>query len=103
MNRDEFFAQLDKLTPQEIEAGLPGWDREELALVQQYLEQARSKAPQADQVDQAARDAAWAAAGMASQANARATVAFIISIGAMLAAIAAALGLFVAILQHRVP
>ena len=88
MNRDEFFAELDQLTPKEIEARLSSWDKDELALVQEYLEQTRSKAPQTDQVAQAARDAAWAAAEMASKANERATVAFIIAIGAMLAAIA---------------
>ena len=88
MNRDEFFAELDQLTPKEIEARLPSWDKDALALVQEYLEQTRSKAPQTDPVAQAARDAAWAAAEMASKANERATVAFIIAIGAMLAAIA---------------
>ena len=77
MDRDEFFAQLDKLTPQEIEARLPGWDKEKLALVQEYLEQTRSKAPSADQVAQAAKDAAWAAAELASKANERATVALL--------------------------
>ena len=102
MDRAEFFVQLDKLTPQEIESRLPGWNKEELALVQDYFEQTRSKAPSADQVAQAAKDATWAAAELASKANERATVAFIISIGAMLAAIASVLALFVAILQHRV-
>ena len=88
MNRDEFFAELDQLTPKEIEARLLSWDQDELALVQEYLEQTRSKAPQPNQVAQTARDAAWAATEMASKANERATVAFIIAIGAMLAAIA---------------
>jgi hypothetical protein len=37
MDRDEFFAQLDNLTPKEIEARLSSWDSEELALVQEYL------------------------------------------------------------------
>ena len=97
MDRAEFFVQLDKLTPQEIESRLPGWDKEELALVQDYLEHTRPKAASADQVAQA-----WAAAELASKANEWATVAFIISIGAMLAAIASVLALFVAILQHRV-
>ena len=88
MNRDDFFAELDQLTPKEIEARLPSWDKDKLALVREYLEQTRSKAPPIDQVVQAARDAGWAAAEMASKANERATVAFIIAIGAMLAAIA---------------
>jgi hypothetical protein len=88
MNRDEFFAELDQLTPKEIEARLPSWDKDKLALVREYLEQTRSKAPAIDQVVQPARDAARAAAETASKANERATVAFIIAIGAMLAAIA---------------
>ena len=58
MNRDEFFAELDQLTPKEIEARLPSWDKDKLALVREYLEQTRSKAPQIDH----ARDAAGAAA-----------------------------------------
>ena len=82
---------------------LPQWDREQLLLVQEYLEQRRSKVPPADEVARAARDAASAAAEMASKANARATVAFIISVGAMLAAIASAAAIFLTILQRTPP
>ena len=103
MDRDEFFAQLDQLTPKEIEARLPEWGKEELVLVQEYLERTGPTAPHAEQLARAAAEAARAAAEMASQANARATVAFIIAIGAMLAAIASAAAVFVAILQHRAP
>ena len=31
MNRDDFFAELDQLTPKEIEARLPSWDKDKLA------------------------------------------------------------------------
>jgi hypothetical protein len=103
MNRDEFFAELDRLTEKDIEVRLPQWDREQLLLVQEYLEQRRSKVPPADEVARAARDAASAAAEMASKANARATVAFIISVGAMLAAIASAAAIFLTILQRTPP
>jgi hypothetical protein len=88
MDRDEFFAQLDQLSEKEIEARLSSWDRDQLLLVQEYLDQRQSKVPQADA--RLAKDAASAAAEMASRANDRATIAFIISIGAMLAAITAA-------------
>jgi hypothetical protein len=46
MDRDEFFAQLGNFTPKEIEARLSSWDREELALVQEYLA-IQDKPPQA--------------------------------------------------------
>jgi hypothetical protein len=87
MDRDEFFVELDRLSEKEIEARLASWGRDQLLLVQEYLDQRRSQGPQADAV--AAKEAASAAAQMASRANDRATVAFIISIGAMLAAITA--------------
>jgi hypothetical protein len=37
MDRDKFFAELDQLTPTEIEARLPFWEREKLELVQEYF------------------------------------------------------------------
>ena len=37
IGRDEFFAELDGLTEKEIEARLDLWDREQLALIQEYL------------------------------------------------------------------
>jgi hypothetical protein len=92
VDRDEFFALLEGLTPKEIEARLSLWDREELSLVQEYLEQKeldRTKIAQAGQADGApsAKDAAKAAVEMAMGANMRATAALIISAGAMLAAV----------------
>ena len=98
MDRDEFFAQLDELTPKEIEARLPSWDKEQLILVQEYLEQ-RAKPRQSDQLAQAATDAAWAATEMAMKANARATLALIVSLCALLAAVTSAVVGFLG-LQH---
>jgi hypothetical protein len=38
MDRDGFFAMLDQLTPSQIEARLPLYDREQLKLVEEYLQ-----------------------------------------------------------------
>ncbi len=49
VDRDEFFAQLDQLTPKEMEARLSSWDRDTLLLVQEYFaKQSQPKAPQTD-------------------------------------------------------
>jgi hypothetical protein len=48
MNRDEFFAELDQLTPKEIEARLSSWDREKLVLVQAYFQEREAKAAETD-------------------------------------------------------
>lgn len=37
MDRDAFFAQLDQLTPSEIEARLSSWETEQLLLAQEYF------------------------------------------------------------------
>jgi hypothetical protein len=95
MDRDEFFVQLDQLTPQEIEARLSSWSTEQLRWAQEYL--ARYSEPPPDQVARAATDAARAATEIAMRANARSTIAIIIAVGAMLAAIASAVALFVAL------
>ena len=39
VGRDEFFAVTDGLTEKEIEARLDLWDQEQLALIQEYLDQ----------------------------------------------------------------
>ena len=49
VGRDEFFAELDGLTEKEIEARLDLWDREQLALVQEYLDQRASAQAKAEQ------------------------------------------------------
>jgi hypothetical protein len=88
VDRDLFFAQLDGLTEREIEERLPSWDMERLALVQEYVEQRGLAGAEAAQPDQAevVRDTVLAA-DTARRANARATAALILSVGAMLAAI----------------
>jgi acetoin utilization deacetylase AcuC-like enzyme len=88
MDREAFFAHLDKLTPKEIEARLPSWDKEKLVLVQDYLEQKRANKAQSAEGARASTDAAWAATEAAMQANTKATIAIIIAVGAMLAAVA---------------
>ena len=104
VERDEFFAELDRLTEKEIEARLDSWDREQLALIQEYLDQrvsARAKAEQAAQIKAApsAQDDAVVASlvEVASTANTKATAALILSVGAMLAAMASALVAFLAL------
>ena len=103
VEREEFFAELDGLTEKEIEARLDLWDREQLALIQEYLDQkvlARAKAEQSEQIKAApsAQDAVAASlAEVASTANTKATAALILSVGAMLAAIASALVAFLAL------
>jgi hypothetical protein len=104
VGRDEFFAELDGLTEKEIEARLDLWDREQLALVQEYLDQrasAQAKAEQPAQIKAAPsdQDAALVASlvEVANTANTKATAALILSVGAMLAAMASALVAFLAL------
>jgi len=100
VNRDEFFAELDKLTDQEIEERLPLFDREQLLLVQQYIDR-RGEEPQ-DQVpgppqdsskvskpSSDTRNATLVALIAARKATSMAAAALILSIGAMLTAIVA--------------
>ena len=89
MDREEFFAELDQLTPKEIEERLSSWDKDQLLVVQDYLSGKRAKA-QSNEVARAATDAAWSAAEVAMRANTKATIAIIIAVGAMLAAITSA-------------
>ena len=89
MDREEFFAELDQLTPKEIEERLSSWDKDQLLVVQDYLSGKRAKA-QSNEVTRAATDAAWSAAEVAMRANTKATIAIIIAVGAMLAAITSA-------------
>ena len=52
MDRDEFLAQLDQLTPKEIEERLSSWDTEKLMLTTRLLFAKQSKAdpPQTDRL-----------------------------------------------------
>jgi hypothetical protein len=97
MDRNEFFAVLDQLTMSQIEARLP---LNQLKWVGEYLERRDSGASQTERRGGLPLDAGLAAAvAMATKANKTATVALIIAIGAMLAAIASGLVAFQA-LQH---
>lgn len=100
VSRDEFFAELDTLTDQEIEQRLPLLDREQLLLVQQYIDR-RGDEPK-DQVPRPQNDsskvsepssdsriATLAALITARKAMSMAVAALILSIGAMLTAIVA--------------
>ena len=100
--RDKFFAELDGLTEKEIEARLDLWDREQLALIQEYLDRRVSAlAKPATQIEAASsvQDDAVVASlvEVASTANTKATAALILSVGAMLAAMASALVAFLAL------
>jgi len=101
MDRDEFFALLDGLTEKEIEARLTSWDREQLLLVQEYVDQkgvARAKAPSADQTNTLpSKDEGRTSTEVARSAHSMATVAIVLSVGAMLAAMAAGFIAFVAL------
>ena len=94
MNRDELFAQLEKLSPKEIQTQLSSWDKEELVLVHEFLKQKQSKEAQSDQLVKAATEASWAAMGAATRADNMATIAIVLSVGAMLAAVASAVVAF---------
>ena len=86
MDRDKFFAALDRLSPSEIEAGLSFWTDEQLKLVKEYLERRDAAAP-VSEPHGLANSALDAAVGLATKAYKLATVALILAIGAMLAAI----------------
>jgi hypothetical protein len=97
MNRDEFFAQLDQLTPKEIEEQLPSWDKEQLVLVQEYLDQQAAKASAAQTDTSPIKDAVRTSVEVASRAHTVGMMALIFSIGAMLTAITAAVIAFLAL------
>jgi hypothetical protein len=51
MDRDEFLAQLDQLTPKEIEERLSSWDTEKLTLAHEYFaKQSKVEPPQTDRL-----------------------------------------------------
>lgn len=109
IDRDQFFAELDALTDQEIEARLPLWDRERLVLVQEYIDGGRPEPSQVSEpavppgkrseVDRDARDAALVALTSAKKASVIAMSALILSVGAMLTAIAAGIVVYTILLD----
>lgn len=71
MDRNEFFAVLDQLTPSQIEARLPLWDHDQLKWVGEYLQRQGSGAPQAERSDALPDVRLAAAVAMATKANKR--------------------------------
>jgi hypothetical protein len=92
MDRNEFFALLDQLTPSEIEARLPLLDEEQLKLVEQYLARTTIKPALVNKPSaQSVSRLEVTTVAMAKQANKIATIALIIAVGAMITAITAGL------------
>ena len=105
VNRDEFFAELGKLTDQQIEERLPLWNREELMLVQHFIDRREMEAPEQQSkaseqskaepeqkpsiTDRITKETTVTALTLARKASAMAMSALILSIGAMLTAIVA--------------
>jgi hypothetical protein len=90
MDRNQFFAELDQLTPSQIEARLPSWDDQQLKLVEDYLER-RTIKPALLQKRGTQSVTHTELAAVATKAMKIATVSLIIAIGAMIAAVAAGL------------
>ena len=99
VNRDQLFAELDKLSADEIEAGLDSgvWSGERRQLVKHYLDQLQVTTLQME-IAETARTAAQAAESQSRRATSIAMAALILAVGAMIAAMAAA---FVAFLGLR--
>ena len=51
VERGEFFSELERLTEKEIEARLDLWDEEQLALIQEYLDQKMLVRAQAERLE----------------------------------------------------
>src|SRR5262245_20774477 len=98
-NRDQLFAELDKLSADEIEAGLDAgvWSGDRRQLAQHYLDQLQVTTMQMEAAE-AAKAAAQAAEGQSRRATSLAMAALIVAVGAMIAAMASA---FVAFLGLR--
>src|SRR6188768_2625 len=98
VDRDQLFAELDKLSADEIEAGLYAgvWSGDRRQLVEHYLDQMKLATLQMDIAD-TAKVAAKAAEGQSRRATSIATAALIIAVGAMIAAMASAIIAFLAL------
>ena len=102
-DRDKLFADLEALTEEQIEVGLAAgvWSEQVRPLVQHYLYELKLKrieatAEQHDEMQKAMRVAVEEAAN----AKMRATIAFILGGGAMLAAMGAAFIAFLALRRY---
>jgi hypothetical protein len=89
MDREAFIAVLDQLTLPQIEARLPLWDAEQLKFAEEYLDRNGVKYTQMEQDTRPNTESASAVT--ATKSYKMATIALIIAIGAMLAAIASGL------------
>jgi len=101
VNRNQLFAELDKLSADEIEAGLDAgvWSEDRRQLVEHYLDQMKLTTLQMDIAD-TAKVAAQAAEAQSRRATSLATAALILAAGAMLAAMAAGLIAFLALRRY---
>jgi hypothetical protein len=94
VDRDAFFAELDKLSEKQIKARLPLLDAEQLTLVQEYLdqraiEQLKIALQSGFEQTQTAKKISAALADVA-KARRRASVAMLFAVGAWLATVAMA-------------
>jgi hypothetical protein len=91
VNRDQLFAELNKLSADEIEAGLDAgvWSGDRRQLVEHYLDQLQVTTMQMEAAE-AAKAAAQSAERQSSRATSLATAALIVAVGAMIAAVASA-------------
>ena len=98
VNRDQLFAELDRLSADEIEAGLDAgvWSEDRRQLVEQYLDQMKLTTMQLE-ATQEAKIAAREAVAHAKKATSVAFSALTIAAGAMIAAIASAFVAFLAL------
>jgi hypothetical protein len=91
VDRDQLYIELDKLSADEIEAGLDAgvWSGERRQLVKHYLDQLQVTTMQMEAAE-AAKAAAQSAERQSSKATSLATAALIVAVGAMIAAVASA-------------
>jgi hypothetical protein len=101
VDRDQLFAELDKLSADEIEAGLDAgvWSADRRQLVEYYLDQMKLTTMQMEAAE-TAKAAAQAAEGQSRRATSLATAALVLAAGAMLAAMGAAFIAFLALRRY---
>jgi hypothetical protein len=98
VNREQLFAELERLSADEIEAGLDAgvWSGERRQLVEHYLDQMKLTTMQLEAAE-TAKAAAQAAEGQSRRATSIAMAALIIAAGAMIAAMASGFVAFLAL------
>ena len=91
VDRDQLYVELNKLSADEIEAGLDAgvWSGDRRQLVEHYLDQLQVTTMQMEAAE-AAKVAAQLAERQSSRATSLATAALIVAVGAMIAAVASA-------------